>query len=965
MNFFSSAVFVSLVLFSSLCVSETSIVQSPNDDRFYQYLTLDNGLQVILISDPDTDKAAASMDVFVGSSSNPEGWEGLAHFLEHMLFLGTEKYPDAGEYQAFINQHGGNHNAYTSSDHTNYFFDIDSRQLQGSLDRFSQFFIAPLFSQQYVEREKNAVHSEYQAKIKDDSRRIYAAHRMGLNPQSPYSRFSVGSLETLADKPGKTAREELLEFYQRHYSANLMRLVVLGKEELPILQKWVETNFSAIKNNQFPRPDFDARFILDKQLPQRIDIVPLKELRSLGLSFQMPPVEALYLSKPATYLGHLLGHEGKGSLLSLLKSKGWAEALSAGSEMSNARQSMFGISINLTKAGLGHIDEITDHVFQYVRLIRESGIESWIFAEQQQMSELQFQFQEERSASSTVTRLSNAMQYYPIMDVLRGNQIMSDFKPEIMHQFLEYLAPDKLTMTVVAPELSVSQMEEKYSVPYQRSPIGEELITGWKQSAVDPELQLIQPNPFIPNQVSIKKNAESAKTPVEINKTAGFSLWHQQDDSFSVPKATLYFSVRSPLANDTATHSVLTKLFVLTLNEQLNEYAYPALLAGLGYTIYPHVRGFSVRVSGYDQKQALLLETIVNAIHQPEFLEDRFSILKERLLRELNNDKLKRPYAQTHSELSRLMMTPQWSPKEQLKVLSPLNMSDLQKFIPELMSKLQVLVLSHGNVDSVDSQKRANIIQQTLLSKNNPVVVPRAGVVTLPDNGFYGREITIDHPDSALSFYYQAHDAKPETLATIALLEQVISAPFYTQLRTEQQLGYIVHAGSMPMLEFPGIVFIVQSPVASAGMVEQRIETFIGSFADTLSSMSADELEGHKQGLINKLLEEDKNLQARSNRYWQELDRKNSYFDYHKQIADKVAEITLEDLSVYYQNLFIKQSRRMLVFSTGTKNGGKGLPANMDLIQEPSEFKQKQSIVKLETWPPVSTNDSGTAAKSH
>ena len=104
----------------------SQIVQSPNDNREYKSFTLPNKLEILLISDPSTDKAAAALDVRVGSGSDPKDYEGLAHFLEHMLFLGTKKYPEAGSYQAYINKHGGSHNAYTSFDNTNYFFDINA-----------------------------------------------------------------------------------------------------------------------------------------------------------------------------------------------------------------------------------------------------------------------------------------------------------------------------------------------------------------------------------------------------------------------------------------------------------------------------------------------------------------------------------------------------------------------------------------------------------------------------------------------------------------------------------------------------------------------------------------------------------------------------------------------------------------------------------------------------------------------
>ena len=90
------------------------------------------------MSDPTTDKAAAAMDVNVGHMSDPWELPGLAHFLEHMLFLGTDKYPDENSYSQYISQHGGSNNAYTASDHTNYYFDITPEFLP---EEFSYFCI--------------------------------------------------------------------------------------------------------------------------------------------------------------------------------------------------------------------------------------------------------------------------------------------------------------------------------------------------------------------------------------------------------------------------------------------------------------------------------------------------------------------------------------------------------------------------------------------------------------------------------------------------------------------------------------------------------------------------------------------------------------------------------------------------------------------------------------------------------
>lgn len=196
------------------------IFKAPEDRCDYRYFILSNGLRVLLIHDPLAERSAASMAVECGHFADPPQREGMAHFLEHMLFLGTESYPHPGEYQAFIAQHGGNHNAWTGTEYSNYFFDISTELFDEALHRFSQFFICPLFNAELVERERHAIDSEYRLKISDDVRRSYQVHKETVNPAHPFSKFSVGNLETLHENAGESLREEVKAFFELHYSAD-------------------------------------------------------------------------------------------------------------------------------------------------------------------------------------------------------------------------------------------------------------------------------------------------------------------------------------------------------------------------------------------------------------------------------------------------------------------------------------------------------------------------------------------------------------------------------------------------------------------------------------------------------------------------------------------------------------------------------------------------------------------------
>ena len=117
--------------------STINIIKSPSDKREYRHIQLTNGLEALIVYDGEADKSAAALDVKVGCSLDPKTHYGTAHFLEHMLFMGTEKYPSENEYTEFIKNNGGSDNAYTSMTDTNYYFDISNEAFSEALDRFS------------------------------------------------------------------------------------------------------------------------------------------------------------------------------------------------------------------------------------------------------------------------------------------------------------------------------------------------------------------------------------------------------------------------------------------------------------------------------------------------------------------------------------------------------------------------------------------------------------------------------------------------------------------------------------------------------------------------------------------------------------------------------------------------------------------------------------------------------------
>jgi insulysin len=461
----------------------------------YRRVELPNGLKVMLISDASAERSAASLAVGAGSLNDPKDRPGLAHFLEHMLFLGTEKYPEPEGYQQFVNQHAGFTNAYTADDHTNFFFQVGHEAFPEALDRFAQFFIAPLFTPGYVAREMNAVDSEHSKNVENDQWRVTQVIRDAFDPGHPIRRFATGNLETLRG----VSREELLDFYRGHYSANLMTLAVISNRELDELEMLVREHFAKVENRRLERAHYPEVFLAPEPALRLLTVEPVADQRSLILTFPLPPTSALYETKPLQLLSFVLGHEGPGSLLSLLKAKHLASSLAAGSGEGTEDYSSLDLRIGLTPEGLQRYEEVLSDVFGAIRYFRSHGFPHHVFEESQIMAELDFRYQPKDDAASRATGMSALMQTIPMESLPEGVYLYRRFDPAEVTRFLDRLTPDNVLVTLVAKGVPANKTE-----PYYQARYGYEKRTGKEYrrlvaAAPDARIRWPEPNPFIPH----------------------------------------------------------------------------------------------------------------------------------------------------------------------------------------------------------------------------------------------------------------------------------------------------------------------------------------------------------------------------------------------------------------------------------------------------------------------------------
>eukprot|EP00178_Gracilaria_changii_P016018 TRINITY_DN4511_c0_g1_i1.p1 TRINITY_DN4511_c0_g1~~TRINITY_DN4511_c0_g1_i1.p1 ORF type:complete len:985 (-),score=132.98 TRINITY_DN4511_c0_g1_i1:2428-5382(-) len=884
---------------------------SPYDQLEYRAITLTNDLDVLIASDPSSDKAAASLDVAVGYFSDPKHLPGLAHFLEHMLFLGTKKYPDEDSYNNFLAENGGHSNAYTAQEHTNYYFEIIIADKVGdtvngkmppfkeALDRFSQFFKAPLFTESATERELNAVHSEHQKNLQSDSRRRFQVQAELSNPEHPRSKFNTGSLETLRDTPQKEGidvRAALLEFHRTYYSANIMKLCVIGPHSLDTMQAWVCDLFSGISNTNRELPCGVYRTIptVRKQdCGHKTLVEAIKDIRLLEISWTTPWCENEYRSRPGYFISGYVGYEGEGSVLSLLKKRGWADSLSCG-PVPYMAYNEFVVYVTLTAEGVDHIDEIISLVYQCIRLVKEKGVTAKAYEEEAILKENAFKFREKADPESFVLHGSSWMHYLKPTQYLSGQVLYKEFNPDDINNVLKYLTPENGNVMITGRFVSerTTLKEKWYGTSYCVEKIPPETLRKWDTSPCDPNLYLHESNPFIPTEFDLivdplPSSERDRSGPKLVHSTELMDVYHKLDRSFKRPKACILVLVRIPGSYNTPLQVVLNYLLSFLVEDALMEYSYPAHRAGFEYEVDQQMNGLQIYLKGYSHRIDVLLEAVFRKIASLEVDPVRLDMQKDHLQRSYQNFAKAQPYSRAMYNTSSLLEEPRWHVRECLSTLldGRVTTEKMTVYARDICKRAHVMALVTGNVaeeSAISMIKKVHSILQYTPAKDYEQTYRR--VVQLPPTSevfFRMKHSNSEDNNSAIEVLFQIGlEGHFQTDVKLELLSEILNKPCFHELRTVQQLGYMVFEGYREYENTRGLYIIVQSTVKDPDDLLVRIDAFLASSREkVLECMTDEKFDQFKQALKAKKSQPERSLGQETFRFWGELISETREFD--------------------------------------------------------------------------------------
>ncbi|ORX66383.1 hypothetical protein DL89DRAFT_270291 [Linderina pennispora] len=821
---------------------------SPSDPQQYRLLRLPNNMVVLCIQNNDTLQSSACLSLHAGSMANPPEFLGMAHFCEHLLTMGSKKYPSEKEYAQYLTSNAGYSNAETSMYDTKYFFKVSDKAFEGGLDRFAQIFIDPLFNASSVERELNAVQSEFNGLTSNDMWRAFMISKRLCNPNHPFSRFCVGTIDTLqgeAERRGADLRAEMIKFYEQYYSSDIMRLVVYSSHSLDQLTEWAVSKFSAVASKGDTKVKLPGHLLTKTEVGKLIRIQTVASTRRIRLEFPVENPHPWFRVKPFAYLTSLLTHGGPGALVQYLKVRGLAHGIES-DLISEVRfcDNILAIDIMASEEGMEHWQDVVRAVFAYIQVLQKAGPQKWFYDEISVSREAKFKFKETEFAMHIVTSLADHLQdeYVAPSNAASTQVQLREFNAPLIAHYTDMLNPDNMRVILVQQDFDIElpETEPYMGAAYRTDAIPSELLDDLHGELVYEGLYMPGRNKFIPKNL-------------EVQRPAVLPLWFKRDDQFFLPRGDITLNIEVPKLGRSPRMTVMGYI-----------YEYIAL-AGVYYSIDMGYEGIYLTVYGLSDKLPLLLDTVLKALKSTKVDQKLLDAAKVLHLDHFKNKLNDSASVYAAREIQYMSYTPDWMPKAILREIDSITVDKIQEFADTLFDSSRIKMLVVGNHSEQEALDIGDMVIDSLGCTPLPQHLRTARQTHWIEAGF------IPASNSAVNLRIYMRDLPDiKSQAMGPLLSQII------QLRTKEQLGYSLDAIATVSSEFE--------------LMGESNPAYL------LLRIRQDELTRCIEALAESWIEKKRNQTQEGTSFWSCIMSGYYMFDVDERYAESLKSVTRDDL---------------------------------------------------------------------
>ena len=975
----------------------STIIHPASDPRVYRSLLLSNGLAVLLISDPRTDLSSASLSVHAGNFDDPPSTPGLAHFTEHMLFMGSVSYPGESAYFDYVLGHGGAANGYTLAEETNFHFAVQSPYLYGALDRFAAVFVAPLLRPSSMAREVQAVSSEWSKNLLQEERRLYQVLATQAAPEHPMHHFGTGNVRTLNTS---SIHRQLLRFYRRHYSANVMRLVVLGREPLSKLQFDVMHLFSRIPNRHV-KPGQSLAAASPHPYTRGVNLPSLTFVKALSVSpivdlyFPLPALSRDYTHVPTQYLMYLLSHGGPGSLVRHWQHRGVLQYVNCSMTMDSETFAVLQYQMVLVSGVVTEkdfddeggvpalISDMVHSVVAYVQTLRGEKAPRSRWEEWRQQLTVAWEFQEEQDPMQLTPVLAKKMQTTPVRFVLDPPQLLQ-YDEALLDSLFALLTPTNvmLHVTSAAYPYDFERVEPFYQTPFTNRTLPTALVERW--STGEEEVSLPSRNPFIPTNFSlVEEDRLDLDHPVVLRSNDFYRVYYNQALQSRLPLSVFYVSLVSPIVDQSPLNRACLLLVVAMANAAMASALFQARLIGYTATVSASPTGIHIEVEGISSMFPAVLSCIAQAVTRPRLDRRQWKAVKDALVGGLAEFSQQQVYQQGLYLASLWMEEEKVSNEELIAQLQGLHAdSDYDAFLRRLVDSAYVEAFGYGNVDRTAVRLYADLLMRELdaqrshdtaglwasqVNQSHSVTLPSHFMLALPPGDYVLRSPVLDglSANSACVVHYVTGAyGDVATSVLLDMLALLIQQPAFDALRTRQQLGYIVHTQQSTKQQTQRLFTVtVQSGQYDAQLLSERVLRFMDDFGLQLQRITVKEWERARSVLLIQRKMEEDSLREKGADWWGQI-QAGEEWRRKEQEVEEVRRMQHADLITWYKRRIVEKGHRVR-FRVEVDGKGRERPPQLGTQRRGGELWLSNSEQGRKEWKAKMRRDDSAVVVFH
>ncbi|KAJ1948755.1 metalloprotease, partial [Linderina pennispora] len=487
---------------------------------------------------------------------------------------------------------------------------------------------------------------------------------------------------------------------------------------------------------------------------------------------------------------------------------------------------------------------------------------------------------------------------------------LREFNAPLIAHYTDMLNPDNMRVILVQQDFDIElpETEPYMGAAYRIDAIPSELLDDLHGELVYEGLHMPGRNRFIPKSLEVQRPAVlpvPAKEPTLLKQNDGIELWFKRDDQFFLPRGDITLNIEVPKLGRSPRMTVMGYIYEYIVYQALQKDAFGAGTGGVYYSIDMGYEGIYLTVYGLSDKLPLLLDTVLKALKSTKVDQKLLDAAKVLHLDHFKNKLNDSASVYAAREIQYMSYTPDWMPKAILREIDSITVDKIQEFADTLFDSSRVKMLVVGNHSEQEALDIGDMVIDALGCTPLPQHLRTARQTHWIEAGSYLRQIVGSAENSSNSavnlriYMRDLPDIKSQAMGP--LFSQIMYRPFFSQLRTKEQLGYSLDASCYMMQQYSHRILQFElMGESNPAYLLLRIRQFLQGFRAQLVEMDEGELTGCIETLAESWIEKKRNQTQEGTRFWSCITSGYYMFDIDERYAESLKGVTRDDLVEFW-----------------------------------------------------------------